>query len=32
MTGHPQGTQSWLDWISNGGEYDQTGEKMQWCP
>ena len=27
MTGHPQGTQSWLDWISNGGEYDQTGEK-----
>ena len=27
MTGHLQGTQSWLDWISNGGEYDQTGEK-----
>ena len=27
MPGHPQGTQSWLEWISNGGEYDQTGEK-----
>lgn len=27
MTGHPQGTQSWFDWINNGGDYDQTGEK-----
>ena len=27
MSGHPQGTQSWLDWIGDGGEYDQTGEK-----
>lgn len=27
MTGHPQGTHSWFDWINNGGDYDQTGEK-----
>ena len=27
MTGHPQGTQSWFNWINNGGDYDQTGEK-----
>lgn len=27
MTGHPKDTQEWIDWIDNGGEYDQTGEK-----
>ena len=27
MTGQPEATQSWLGWINNGGEYDQTGEK-----
>lgn len=27
MTGHPKDTQEWIDWINNGGEYDQTGEK-----
>ena len=27
MTGQPEATQSWFDWINNGGKYDQTGEK-----
>ena len=27
MTGLPHDTQTWLDWINNGGEYDQTDEK-----
>ena len=27
MTGHPEATAEWLDWIQTGGEYDQTGEK-----
>jgi hypothetical protein len=27
MTGHPEATTMWLDWIENGGEFSQTGEK-----
>ena len=26
LTGDPEGTREWLDWIANGGDYDQTGE------
>lgn len=26
MAGHPEDTQTWLEWIENGGAYDQTGE------
>jgi hypothetical protein len=26
LTGDPEGTHEWLDWIANGGDYDQTGE------
>jgi len=26
LTGDPQGTNEWLDWIANGGDYGQTGE------
>ena len=32
MTGQPEATQSWFDWINNGGEYDQTGEKNVIVP
>lgn len=32
MTGQPEATQSWLGWINNGGEYDQTGEKNVIVP
>lgn len=32
MTGQPETTQSWLGWINNGGEYDQTGEKNVIVP
>lgn len=32
MTGRPEATQSWFDWINNGGEYDQTGEKNVIVP
>ena len=32
MTGQPEATQSWLGWINNGGEYDQTGEKKVIVP
>lgn len=32
MTGQPEVTQSWLGWINNGGEYDQTGEKNVIVP
>ena len=32
MTGQPESTQSWLGWINNGGEYDQTGEKNVIVP
>jgi len=27
MTGDPNATKRWLDWIDSGGEYSQTGEK-----
>lgn len=27
MTGHPEDTDEWLDWIDNGGEYNETGEE-----
>lgn len=27
MTGDKEATDEWLDWIKNGGEYNQTGEK-----
>jgi hypothetical protein len=27
MTGHPEATKTWLDWIEIGGEFSQTGEK-----
>lgn len=26
VTGDPEGTESWLDWIENGGTFTQTGE------
>jgi hypothetical protein len=26
LTGEPRGTNEWLGWIANGGQYDQTGE------
>ena len=32
MTGQPEATQSWFDWINNGGKYDQTGEKNVIVP
>lgn len=32
MIGQPEATQSWLGWINNGGEYDQTGEKNVIVP
>ena len=32
MIGQPEATQSWFDWINNGGEYDQTGEKNVIVP
>ena len=32
MTGQPETTQSWFDWINNGGKYDQTGEKNVIVP
>lgn len=32
MTGQPEATQSWFDWINNGGKYDQTGEKNVTVP
>ena len=32
MTGQPEATQSWFDWINNGGKYDQTGEKSVIVP
>ena len=32
MTGQPEATQSWFDWINNGGEYDQTGENNVIVP
>ncbi|MDE1548246.1 DUF4832 domain-containing protein [Jeotgalibaca caeni] len=27
MAGHPQATKEWLDWMENGGVYQQTGEE-----
>lgn len=32
MTGQLEATQSWFDWINNGGKYDQTGEKNVIVP
>lgn len=32
MTGDAEATQEWLDWISNGGEYSQTGEQTALAP
>lgn len=32
MAGHPEATAEWLDWIQNGGEYDQTGEENALVP
>ena len=26
MAGHPEDTKTWIEWIENGGVYDQTGE------
>ncbi|WP_277631418.1 DUF4832 domain-containing protein [Atopococcus tabaci] len=27
MAGHPQSTQQWMEWITQGGVFDQTGEE-----
>lgn len=32
MTGHPEDTEEWLDWIRQGGAYDQTGEEDALVP
>lgn len=32
MTGHPEATEEWLDWIRQGGAYDQTGEEDALVP
>ncbi len=32
MTGDFDATQTWLDWIANGGEYSQTGETLALSP
>ena len=32
MTGSPAHTEEWLDWIANGGAYDQTGEPYALVP
>lgn len=32
MAGHPESTEEWLDWIENGGVYDQTGEEGALVP
>jgi hypothetical protein len=32
LTGDPAGTNEWLGWIANGGEYDQTGETGALVP
>jgi hypothetical protein len=32
MTGSPAQTENWLDWIANGGAYDQTGEPHALVP
>lgn len=32
MAGHPEDTAEWLDWIQNGGDYDQTGEENALTP
>lgn len=32
MAGHPHDTNVWLEWIENGGAYDQTGEKDAVVP
>lgn len=32
MTGDPQATETWLRWLAEGGEYDQTGEKDALTP
>lgn len=32
MTGSPSATNEWLDWVANGGEFDQTGEPGALSP
>lgn len=32
MAGHPEDTAEWLEWIQNGGDYDQTGEENALTP
>ena len=32
MAGDPEATAEWIDWIDNGGDYTQTGEKGALCP
>jgi hypothetical protein len=32
LTGDPAGTNEWLDWIANGGDYNQTGEVDELVP
>lgn len=32
MAGHPEDTKTWIEWIENGGVYDQTGKPMLLYP
>lgn len=32
MAGHPKSTAEWMEWIQQGGEYDQTGEENALVP